>query len=390
MTTTSYYIEVFSTLADSRTQDLRDAINREVLRLGLHHTVSIELVDAPTSVMDAPVVGVYFGNSAIVDDSGVTELVARSLSLSRVIIPVVDDLASYSSSVPACLRLINGFEWTDRGSWDRLCRKLLEELGVEDRQRRAFISYKRDDGLAAAEQLHDYLSHAGFRPFIDRFHIAQGRDIQAEIADQLEDCAMLILLETPMAHTSDWVFDEVDYSLSHQLGLHIISWPRVETELPGTQRLPRQRVEDTGLTSQRGYDIFTSETLDRIIAAIEAEHARAMVSRRRYLLVSAEEAAQDAGWECLPLPGWRMSVRGHNRNSIVQVTPRLPTVDDMYTLDEFCRSHADAGSGILVHAARRLPPFRRNVLEWARNDRDLSLVPENAIGAYWRSNVAHV
>jgi hypothetical protein len=388
MATTNYYIEVFSEQTDARRQHLSDAIGREISRLGLHRTISINLMDAP--VDNDLAVGVYFGNSRIANDSQITGIVSRSLALSRVVIPVVNDLATYSSSVPDCLRPINGFWWEGEGSSDRLCRKLLEELGVEDRQRRAFISHKRDDGLAAAEQLHDYLSHNGFRPFIDRFNIAPGRDVQSEIADQLEDCAMLILLETPLAYTSDWVFDEVDYSLSHQLGMHIISWPDVEIRLPGTQGLPRQHLEASDLTAQKGYDIFTSTTLERIITAVEAEHARAMISRRRYLLVSAEEAAQDAGRKCLPLPGWRMVVMDQSSSSIVQVTPRLPTVDDLYALDKVCGCYSDAQPGVLIHAARRLPQFRRNVLAWAGEYRNLSLVPENSIGAYWRPNVDHV
>src|SRR5258708_18136656 len=285
MTKTNYYIEVFAEPTDPRRQQLSDAIRREIGRLGVHRTVSINLVDAP--VDKEPVVGVYFGGSRIAGNLDMASLVSRSLAASHVIIPVVNDLAMYSSSVPECLRPINGFAWLSDQSSDSLCRKLLEELGIAERQRRAFISHKREDGLAAAEQLHEHLSQHGFRPFIDRFHIPAGRDVQAEIADQLEDCAMLLLLETPLAHTSDWVFDEVDYALSHQMGMHIISLPNVETNLPGTAGLPRQHLGLPDLTTRKGYDIFTSSTIDRIITSVEAEHARAMDRRRRYLLVSA-------------------------------------------------------------------------------------------------------
>jgi hypothetical protein len=172
--------------------------------------------------------------------------------------------------------------------------------------------------------------------------------------------------------------------------MRIISWPVIETKLPGTADLPRLLLSVSDLTSRRGYDIFTSSALDRIIAGVEAEHAGAMVRRRRYLLVSAEEAAQDAGRQCFPLPGWRMVVQDSNGSSIVQVTPRLPTVEDLYALDKTRQSFADFPPGVLIHAARRLSEPRRDILAWAGQSRDLTLIPENAVGGYWRSNVAEV
>ena len=380
---TPYYVEIFSEQGDSRRELLTEAIEQELNRLGVHRTLSVNIADAPLD--GEPTVGIYFGGSPIVNNSQMTTLLSQSLAASRAVIPVVDNLATYSSDVPDCLRPINGFAWSGQDSAERLARKVLEELGIEDRQRRAFISHRREDGLAAAEQLHEGLSQNGFHPFIDRFHITPGRNVQAEIADQLEDCALLLLIETPSAHGSEWVFDEVDYALSHQLGIHIVSWPGEVTALPGTIGLPRQRLEESDLTSLKGYDIFTSDAVDGIIACVEAEHARAMVRRRRYLLISAEEAARDAGRECLPLPGWRMTVKGQNSSSIVQVTPRLPTVEDLYSLDEIRGDFPEQHSGILIHAARRIPDARRKVLAWAGESRDLALVPENAIGRYWRA-----
>jgi hypothetical protein len=386
MTTTNYYIEIFAETTDPRRQQLADALKQEIERLGIHRTVSINLVD--TLIHGGPVVGVYFGNSKTAKDPRWESLVSQSLKENHVVIPVVSNLAAYSSSVPECLRPINGFEWSSEQSPENLCRKLLEELGIEERQRRVFISHKREDGLAAAEQLHEHLSRHGFRPFIDRFHIPAGRDVQAEIADQLEDCAMLLLLETPLAYTSDWVFDEVDYALSHGMGLHIISWPDIEAGIAVTTGLPRQHLARPDLLPQKGYDIFTPDAIDRIIRDVEAEHARAMVARRRYLLLSAEEAAQDAGRQCFLLPGWCMVVQGEGSPSIVQVTPRLPTVEDLHALDGVRLGFSDDRPGILVHAARRISESRRNVLAWAGGSRDLTLVPENAIGGYWRPDVA--
>jgi hypothetical protein len=282
------------------------------------------------------------------------------------------------------LRAINGWQWTGGGTSIRLARLLLEELGIEEQKRRVFISHKREDGWLAAEQLHDRLAKHAFDPFIDRFDIRVGADVQATIADALESHAFLLLLETPLSHTSDWVYDEVDYALAHQMGLHIITWPDTMREVPGSNGLRRQLLADTDLTSSNGYDVLTEDALERAVAEIEAAHALGLVRRRRTLLGSVEVAAQDKGMACTPLLGWRMLVTRADDRQVVAVTARLPEVVDLMRLDDARMAYSqDPPKAALVHSARTLRVDRRDLLAWAAADRPLTLVPENAIGGYW-------
>jgi TIR domain len=380
-----YYIEIFADPLDERVGWLSEAIAQELESLGAMRTLSVECVSStdPNAAM-APVC-LYFVSDSFELTGDQESYIRSSAASGRVVIPIVDNLANFANIIPSYLRTLNAFAIAISSDTERLARLLLEEIGIEDKQRRAFISYRREDGLAAAEQLHDHLSQVGFSPFLDRFHIRAGRDLQKQIADQLEDCALLILLETPAAHVSPWVFDEVDYALSHFLGMQILTWPGDIAQLPGTFSLPRHVLTASDLESYKGYEVFTSDALERILVNIEAEHARALARRRRYLLVSAEEAAVDSGRQCDILPGWRLQVSDGTTTSLVQVTPRLPIVDDLFSLDKALDDHRDATDGILMHAARRLSNERRSLLTWASEFRHLTLVPENAIGAYWRS-----
>lgn len=380
---TPYFVEVFDRDRSAWRISLSDAIDQELRDLGIHHAVTVAMSEAP--VEQEPTVSIYLAGPEALADTGLQVALQTSIRSGRVVFPVVEQLETYASVVPDCLLPINGYGWTGSNPAAGLARKILGELGIEDRQRKAFISHRRDDGLAAAEQLHDHLSHNGFEPFIDRFHIEYGQDVQAKIADSLESCALLVLLETPLAHTSDWVFDEVDYALGHQLGLHIVTWPGSPKEIPGTHGLSRQQLASSDLTALKGYDVFTDSALDRIGAAVEDEHVRALVRRRRYLLRSTEEAAQDAGLVCTPLPGWRLFVTEPEASSLVQLSPRLPTVEDLHSLDEARAVLPGLPPGLLVHAARTLPASRQRLLAWAADRRDLALLPENAVGGYWRS-----
>lgn len=225
----------------------------------------------------------------------------------------------------------------------------------------------------------------GFVPFIDRFAIRAAQSVQDTIADALEDHAFLLLLETPLAHTSEWVFDEVDYALSHQMGILILQWPGDPQNVPGSNRLPRLTLAAGELDpDDHGYDVLTEPAIDRVIAEIEGAHAHAIVRRRRMLIRSIEEAAAAAGaTACVPLRDWRLLVEHGGEPTLLGVTPRLPMARDLHDLDDARATLPGDPSGVLVHSARALREERASHLTWVRGDRKLEFVPENAIGARW-------
>jgi hypothetical protein len=382
--TTTYAIEVFHTDRGLRTAQLAQAVAEELQDVGLHSTVSVIVTESrPTTT--GPIVGAYLGSTTAATDANLDDRIRSALAATTVVIPVVEDLAEYAGNVPPSLASANGFEWRNSDDGRRLARILLENLGIEDRDRRVFISHKRDDGLGAAEQLHDHLTHVGFRPFIDRFSIRSGDRVQDSIADALEDHAFLLLLETPLAHKSQWVFDEVDYALSHTMGTLIVRWPGSPPPVPGSPGVPRLQVLDNDLVEdQHGYDTFTPAALDKLAAAVEASHAQGLVRRRRMLVGSIEEAAQAAGCtSCLPLPQWRLWVERAAGPTLVGITPRLPTATDLHELDRARDLAGVNATALLVHSARVLRPAQRQHLEWVTGPRDLAMAPENAIGGWW-------
>ncbi|MGC1852366.1 MAG: toll/interleukin-1 receptor domain-containing protein [Solirubrobacterales bacterium] len=383
MTNTVYEIQVIQLDREERMREIQQAVAAELREVGLHQTVSITLTEA-TPTPDVPSLAVYLGSQVAATDAGVALRIESAFNEGLVVFPVIDDLAEFSVSIPAMLASVNGWEWAGEDPARRLARVLLEELGIEDRQRRVFISHKRDDGLGAAEQLHDRLSHMGFVPFIDRFAIRSGRQVQEEIADALEDHAFLLLLETPLASTSEWVFDEVDYALSHTMGTLILQWPGDPEPVPGSNGLPRVPLRKSDLViDEHGYDTLTDAALDAVVARIEAAHAQGLVRRRRMLIRSIEEAASAAGCSSVPLPAWRVSVECDTRSTILGVTPRLPTAEDLQLLDLARSESSDGSSAVLVHSARVLRERLRAHLAWAAGGRDLVVMPENAIGGQW-------
>lgn len=387
---TTYEVEIFRAEADSDSAERFDSLNRalttELLEQGLHRTITIAPIEFAPREETAPTLGVYLASPAALADHALTGRVVAALDEGRVVIPVVDDLTGYSASVPEPLAPINGWAWEGVDADRRLARFVLEQLGIEERRRRVFISHKREDGLMAAEQLHDALSKVRFDPFIDRFHIAPGEDVQARIADQLEDYAFMLLLETPLAYTSDWVFDEVEYAFSHQMGVLILRWPGDPPQVPGSSRMDRFVLGEEDLYSDdHGYDTLTEGALDRVLGEVEAAHASGMVRRRRNLIRSIEDAAAYGGCSSTPLPDWRVRVEcpASKDAALLGITPRLPCADDLQGLDQARADLGEDTDAVLVHAARGLRPELRGHLEWVAGDRELTLMPEYAIGSRW-------
>jgi hypothetical protein len=379
----TYEIQVLHADRDDWVADLRQAVPSELRRIGMHTSVMVDFPMAvPTGL--APSVAVALIGPAFNTDLGLTSKIEEAVGSGRVVIPVVDDLGTFQAQSPARLSPFNGFEWSGPEPERRLAQILLEELGIEDRERRVFLSHKRSDGLGSAEQIHDELTHNRFLPFIDRFAIPPGADVQGHIADALENYAFLLVLETPEAYLSDWVFDEVDYALSHTMGTLILQWPGAITEIPGTQGVPRIRLKhDDVRRDDHGYQVLKPEALDRVVREVEIAHAYGIVRRRRMLVRSVEDAARIAGATCIPLRDWCLDVAATAGRAIVGITPRLPAAEDLQRLDETRGAIDPAAGALLVHATRQLRDLTRKHLQWVTGTRDLELLPDNAIGARW-------
>ncbi|ORA62087.1 toll/interleukin-1 receptor domain-containing protein [Mycobacteroides franklinii] len=379
----TYEIQVLHVDRDDWLTELRSAVASELHAIGMHRSVVVDVTESTPTPL-APSVAVALIGPAAASSPKLAAATKEATSKGRVTIPVVDNLGQFQSLVPDELSRFNGFEWSGNEPEHRLAQLLLEELGIEDRDRRVFLSHKREDGLGAAEQLHDALTRHRFVPFIDRFAIPKGADVQAHIADALESYAFLLILETPLAHLSEWVFDEVDYALSHTMGTLILQWPGEPKNIPGSAGIPRiQLAPDEVTTDDHGYEILKPDGLDRIIREVEKAHAHGIARRRRMLVCNVEDAARAAGASCIPLKDWSLDVSAAKGRSIVSVTPRLPSAQDLQRLDE-TRSAIDANANaLLVHAARQLREPACGHLKWITDGRGLDLVPDNAIGAQW-------
>lgn len=340
-----------------------------------------------------PAMVVYLGSPAGAASVDCIRQVDEALADRLLVLPCVDRLANFTAHTPESLHRLNGVEWTAEGAPPAVVHFVLEALGLEERQRLAFLSHRRSDALALAEQLHDELVKNRFWPFVDRFDIAPAADVQQRIYAALEETAFVVLVESPDAALSDWVLEEVNYALAESLGMLIVTFPGTPP-LPGTQDLPRFYLDAGDLyPDPGGQAVLTTGALGRLVTEIESIHAKALVRRRRRLVLNTRTKARNAGFATIELPGGVLLVVNADADGaadggpppyVVHFVPRPPGPADLFTVDAARCRHGDAQTeAVLVHATSRLTQDATELLTWCRADRKIRLIPDLLVGRDW-------
>lgn len=207
--------------------------------------------------------------------------------------------------------------------------RILGLMGVSEEEQRIFISYRRTDTSAFAEQLFDRLNHEGFDVFLDRFSIEPGVNFQTRLYQELADKAMVLLLESANYQDSKWVQLEIDFAKKYRLGLLAIN-------VDPTKKVPSvddeyRRAVSLDSTSKT----LPQHELDTLILDIKEQHAIAMYRKRRNLTNNILAALTHQGANPMEDSQGFISVsdRLGNRHFSILATPRPPKISDYHYTD---------------------------------------------------------
>ena len=131
------------------------------------------------------------------------------------LIPGCSHAAAFGNTVPAISKL-NNVGWS--GNPSTLAAVVLRFALLNPRPG-LFIAYRRADSANLVDQLHDELTHNGYRVFLDRFSGTPGRYFPQELAEEMADKAVLLVIETPSILNSRWTLWEVAFAHRYRLGL---------------------------------------------------------------------------------------------------------------------------------------------------------------------------
>jgi hypothetical protein len=169
---------------------------------------------------------------------------------------------------------------------------VLRSASIGRRHYRLFISYRRADAQALADQLHDEFTHVGFRVYLDRFHGSVGRAFPRQIAEELVDAGCVLLLESASILSSPWTLAEVAFARLYRLGL-------VAIEMPKGVRLgaigPKDRLSfNTGWNSGSQVTL-TAPRAQEVVSFVRSRYAGQTLRRRAYLESALAQALLQKG-----------------------------------------------------------------------------------------------
>lgn len=226
----------------------------------------------------------YFGGAAQADQ----DLTRSALDASMPVIPTIQTDANFANSVPAFLQGVNGLRRrNDDPEMQELAVALLECVGLLRRQRRVFVSYRREESRNAAVQLHDLLSERGFDVFLDTHDIRPGEPFQDVLWHRLCDSDVMVMLDTPTYFESKWTRQELGRARAKEIHVLRVVWPdhtpTKHTDFAETIYLDRAELNG-------GDGPIVNEVAHQIAIAIESLRSRSIASR--YMSITGKLRAE--------------------------------------------------------------------------------------------------
>ncbi len=265
---------------------LQEAVTALGMTLGVE--VTLHIGDALFPHQEKLTAGVlYFGGDAKVEHASLAMLLRKRVP----VVPVASAPGNFSTEIPPGLHATNGVFLANANA-ERLTSILLESVGLLPRQRRIFVSYKRDESRDAALQLYEALSARLFEVFLDTHGICEGAQFQEELWHKLSDCDVVLMLDTPQYFSSRWTRAEFARALAKSVAILRVGWPGQPIDKRASLARNLQLAEDDFVV---GGKLFTDEAISRIALALESSRTTSIATRYRNLIGSVEQAIAQIG-----------------------------------------------------------------------------------------------
>lgn len=302
------------------------------------------------------------------------------------VIYVFDPALDFKDQAPECLHLINGFPLSVGRPQVGLASLILRLTGVDERERRVFLSYKRTHGQRMAKQLRRRLSDEGWSVFIDKFNIEPGANFQKELFRDMDGRSLLLVIESPETRESRWVDDEIAFAHTHGIGMQALKLPSVSSNASVLDRFPSSLSIQLTAEQTKGSPTnpkLRSTHVKDLVGKLQSVHTRTYQMRREDLLYSATAMMQNLGLTVTAGPEETLIGSPDPKKSadpsewVVAVTVRRPSLRDLHRIRAGMDARAGQGSlrGYLVHRVVDPDDGYFATLEWLAGPHNIEVMP---------------
>lgn len=338
---------------DELTQFVSKAVAAFGLQLGTEIGWSLQPTDFSPSEQRVAAV-VFYGGVSTGLDSQLSTLLKQGVP----IVPVASELERVAEEIPDALRSLNCISYNDSGT-ERIGTALLECAGLLPKQRRIFLSYRRDESRAAALQLFEELSARQFDVFLDTHAIAPAEDFQAMLWHRLSDSDVLLMLDTEKYFDSRWTNEELGKTQAKGISILRLGWP-------GIAQSPR--VGDANQIKLRKKDLKSAGSLSKdiiqtICRRLESVRSQSFAMRNSKLINRLRYDVETIGGDFKGVGRHKSALilLPNGKELVVYLTIGVPTATTLH--DAAINTHADYGA-IIMYDHLGLHPHWQTHLNW--------------------------
>ena len=274
-----------------------------------------------------------------------------------------DWVAKAGANLPANLQ---HYHWLFHPAPDfELGLPILRAAGIGARQK-LFLSYRRQDTLALADQMHEALTQRGFQVYLDRFSWTPGRLFPEEIAEELADRGVILLLECSRLPLSRWTQWELAFGRTYHFGLLAINVNSAPLER-GIDVRDRWHV----VTAHNGQ--LSGPNLLAAVDFVARRYSIAETRRRIYFEALVRRAASYASAALTVRPDGLFEVAGTGHSALFLPSGRPANLADLSRLGRTCSCSSGAPPGILIGQHEHLAADMRQDVGWLAQRTDLYL-----------------
>lgn len=243
---------------------------------------------------------IYLGRNEENKQFADVELLEKVVVDASLVLPIVQgSLDDFNQCVPKIISTYNGLAVSKQDKdvkVEKIANNILEAFSLLRKNRRVFISYKRDESTSVAIQLYEALERSGFDVFLDTHNIRPSEPFQDELWHRMADSDVVVLLNTSNFLGSMWTTQELAMANQLLLGMIVISWPdhsikdHKDAEISFPIQLKAIDFNDEGKK-------LDDNVVDTIIGNVESIRARTLAARRDNLISNFMKMSKSEGYE---------------------------------------------------------------------------------------------
>lgn len=295
------------------------------------------------------------------------ERIATLIQADLPAVPVVEDLSTFDfRDIPlshSSLRVRNAVGLMP-GSGQQLVDTTRGYLGLQSfaRDQKVFISYRRSDAEAPANQIEQYLWSQRYTVFLDTRQVPGGEVVQEDIMKDLRDKDFVLFIDSPDASSSPWVQAELVESLRCRIPVCAVCLDADTRHVPLFEDIPRVNWEPEH-----------PGNLQRICRMV----ARGIASRCALdarMIRTVRGAAKMKQLDLEPLNPRQFRLSRGNQSVIVEYENSPVSLERLHRLAQTIHAH-DGHEGIFVCGDIQPLPPTLEAVAWASHMQPLKVMP---------------